>query len=732
MKSTVDRGGAAQVVVSSGLTRRSFLSLSVALGGGLVVPFIFPVKGSRAAATRSPASATFAPNGFIRVTTDGRISVIIPYVEMGQGVYTSLTMLIAEELEVPMSKIDVEHAPADDQLYANPIHGFQNTGDSLSVRVTWTPLRIAGATARTMFICAAAATWNVPADSCRAENAEVLHPASGRKLTYGELAAKAATLPVPEKVALKDPAQFKLIGTSTPRVDTVAKSSGVAVYGIDVRVPGLLVASVASSPVKGGRVVKVDDRRAKAVRGVTQIVVLDDAVAVVGEHTGATRKGLALLDISWDAGPQGQYSTETLVAELAAASKREGVVATQKGDLAASLATAAKRVDAVYQIPLLAHTMMEPMNCTVRLSRSKCELWLGSQAATRAQSAAAKITDLPLEAVVVHNQFLGGGFGRRAEFDVVEQAVRIAQKVDHPVKLIWSREEDVQHGFYRPYYYDVLSAGLDSSGTPVAWSHRVVGSSIIARIMPRFFKAGLDEDAVEGAYGPYTFPNLLIDYVRQESPALNTGFWRGVGSTHNAFMAEGFIDELAFTAKQDPVRYRANLLTEHPRARVVLERAAKLAKWGDPLPTGSGRGVALAFAFGSYIANVAEVSVAPSGDVRIKRIVCVVDCGRAINPDTVVAQMQSGIVYGLSAALYGRITLKNGRVEQSNFHDYRALRMDQMPQLDISLVVSSEDPGGVGELAVPCVAPAVVNAIFVATGKRLRTLPIKPEELKRA
>jgi isoquinoline 1-oxidoreductase beta subunit len=541
----------------------------------------------------------------------------------------------------------------------------------------------------------------------------------------------AAVLPVPEKVPLKDPAQFKLIGTSTPRVDTVAKSTGAAMFGIDARIPGLLVASVASSPVKGGRVVKVDDNRAKAVRGVTQIVVLDDVVAVVGEHTGATRKGLSLLDIRWDAGPQGQYSTETLVTELAAASKLNGVVATQKGDVAAALAKAATRLDAVYQVPMLAHATMEPMNCTVKLSREKCELWLGTQAMTRTQSAAARITGLPLDAVEVHNQFLGGGFGRRAETDSVEQAVRIAQKVDRPVKVIWSREEDVQHDFYKPQFYDVLSAGLDSSGRPVAWSHRVVGSSITARWMPQFFKDGLDEDAVDGASGPYTFPNVLIDYVRQESPAVKTGWWRGIGPTHNTFVAEGFIDELASTAKQDPVRYRASLLTAHPRATAVLERAARLANWGDPLPTGSGRGVALTFAFGSYVANVAEVSVTPTGDVTVKRIVCVADCGRAINPDTIVAQMQSGIVYGLSAALYGQITLKNGRVEQSNFHDYRALRIDEMPQLDISLVDSSEDPGGVGELAVPCVAPAVVNAIFAATGKRLRALPINSNDLKR-
>lgn len=730
MDSTV--ATAAEVGVSFGLTRRSFLSQSIALAGGLVVPFILPVTGSRAAATENPASVNFEPNGFIRVTSEGKISVIIPYVEMGQGIYTALTMLIAEELEAPIAKISVEHAPADDKLYANPILGTQATGDSLSVRVTWTPLRMAGATARTMLVSAAAASWNVPADSCRAENAEVVHSPSGRRLAYGDLAAKAAVMPAPEKVPLKDPAQFRLIGRSTRRVDTVAKSTGVAVYGIDAQFPGMLVASVASSPVKGGRVVKVDDSKAKAVKGVTQIVVLEDVVAVVGEHTGATRKGLSLLDISWDSGPQGRFSTVALTAELAAASKRPGVVATQKGDVAASLAGAATRVDAVYQVPMLAHATMEPMNCTVKLSRAKCELWVGTQVAARAQSAAAKITGLPLEAVEVHNQFLGGGFGRRAETDNVEQAVRIAQKVDRPVKVIWSREEDVQQDFFKPQFYDVLSAGLESSGRPVAFSHRVVGSSITARWMPQFFKHGLDEDAVDGACGPYTFPNVLIDYVRQESPAVKTGWWRGIGPTHNTFVAEGFIDELAFTAKQDPVRYRAHLLTAHPRAIAVLERAAGLAKWEDPLPSGTGRGVALTFAFGSYVANVAEVSVPPSGDFTIKRIVSVVDCGRVINPDTVVAQMQSGIVFGLSAALYGQITLKDGRVEQSNFHDYRVLRMDQMPQLEISLVVSNEEPGGVGELTVPCVAPAVVNAIFAATGKRLRALPIRPRDLKRA
>jgi isoquinoline 1-oxidoreductase beta subunit len=716
--------------VPATLKRRSFLQLSVALGGGLVVPFHAATFAGPASA--SEADMAFKPNAFVRITNAGRITVVVPYVEMGQGTYTSLTMLVAEELEVPLAKIQVEAAPPDDKLYGNPLLGFQVTGGSTSIRAAWTPWREAGATARTMLVAAAASTWGVAPESCSAQNAEVMHGPTGRKLGYGALADKAATMPVPGKVALKDRSAFKLIGSSAPRVDSVAKSTGKATFGIDTQLPGLQVASVASSPVKGGKVLKVDDSKARAVKGVTQIVVLDDAVAVVGQHMGATRKALALLDITWNEGANKGYSTQTLVDELAAASKHDGVVAEKKGDVAQALAGAAQRVDAVYQIPLLAHATMEPMNCTVRLTKDTCEVWLGTQVATRVQAVVAKITGMPVGRVVVNNQLIGGGFGRRLETDMAELAVRVALKVNTPVKVVWSREEDVQHDIYRPYYYDVLAAGLDSTGKPVAWSHRVVGSSIIARWVPQIFKNGLDADAVEAAYGPYTFPNLLVDYVRQEPAGVTTGWWRGVGVTHNAFMVEGFIDELAATARQDPIAYRKALLDAHPRARAVIEQVAQKSGWGRKMPAGSGQGVALAFGFGTYVAQVADVDVAASGEVTVRRIVCVVDCGQAVNPDTVIAQMQGGAVFGLSAALWGQVTLKNGRVEQSNFHDYPVVRMNQTPQTEVYLVPSSEAPGGIGEVGTTCTGPAVVNAIFAATGKRLRKLPIDTEALKKA
>jgi CO/xanthine dehydrogenase Mo-binding subunit len=714
------------------LKRRSFLQLSAAFGGGLVVPFYVSTLSGPAAAAEMKTGAAFTPNAFVHISGDNRISVIVPYVEMGQGTYTSLPMLVAEELDVPLTKIQVEHAPPNDKLYGNPLLGFQATGGSTTIRAAYTPWRQAGATARTMLVAAAASTWGVAPEACEAKNGDVVHGASGRKLSYGALASKAAAQAVPEKVALKDAAQFKLIGKPAPRTDTVAKSTGKAMFGIDTMLPGLQVASIVHAPVQGGKVAKVDDSKAKAVKGVTQVVVLDDLVAVVGKHMGATRKAVGLLDVSWDDGANKAFTTQSMVDELAAASKRDAVVAEKKGDVAQALAGAAQKVEAVYQIPLLAHATMEPLNCTVRLTKDKCELWLGSQVVTRAQAVAAKVTGLPLEAVVVHNQYLGGGFGRRLEVDMVEHAVRIAQKVDTPVKVVWSREEDVQHDIYRPYYYDVLRAGLDASGKPIAWSHRVVGSSILARWLPPAFQKGLDSDAVEAAYGPYTFPNLLVDYVRQEPAGVTTGWWRGVGVTHNAFMVEGFIDELAVAAKQDPVAYRKALLDAHPRARAVIELAAQKAGWGKKMPAGSGQGVSLAFGFGSYVAQVADVEVAPSGDVSVKRIVCVVDCGQPVNPDTVKAQMEGGAIFGLSAALWGEITFKDGRVEQSNFHNYQVVRMNQAPVVEVTVVDSREAPGGIGEVGTVCTGPAVVNAIFAATGKRLRSLPIKTDELKRA
>jgi CO/xanthine dehydrogenase Mo-binding subunit len=687
-----------------------------------------------AAATAAPA-LEFAPNAFIRVGTDGGVTLIMGQVEMGQGMYTSMPMLLAEELEVGLDQVRLEHAPPDDKRYVNPLFGFQATGGSTSVKGLYLPMRRAGATARTMLIAAAAERWSVDPASCRAERGSVIHAGSGRRLGYGALAATAAELPIPDTVALKRPEEFKLIGTPAKRLDTPQKVNGIAQYGIDVRVPGMKIATVAASPVLGGKVAGLDEAKAMAIKGVHQVVRLDEAVAVVADHMWAAKQGLAALAIRWDDGPNAAVSTDDVVKGLAAAAETPGVVARKEGDAAAGIASAATKLEAVYQAPFLAHATMEPMNCTVHVRPDGCEVWTGSQVLARVQATAAQVTGLPLDKVVVHNHLLGGGFGRRLEVDYVTQAVRIAKQVDGPVKVIWTREEDVQHDVYRPYYYDRIAAGLDAAGRPIAWSHRVVGPSILARWAPPAFRNGLDGDALDGAATLlYDIPAILVEYVRHEEEVVNTGFWRGVGVTHNTFVIESFIDELAAAAKADPFEYRRALLTKAPRARAVLELAAKEAGWGTTLPAGRGRGIALMYGgfWGTYVAQVAELSVTPSGEVHVHRVVCAVDCGTVVNPDIVKAQIEGGVIFGISGALYGEVTLKNGRVEQSNFHDVRVLRMNETPTIDVHLVRNFEAPGGMGEPGTAVTAPALANAVFAATGKRIRKLPLKAEQLRSA
>jgi isoquinoline 1-oxidoreductase beta subunit len=710
-----------------GVSRRAFIKASAAAGGGLLLSVSLPAFTGEAAA---PTEA-FAPDAFIRIGTDGKVTMVMPQVEMGQGTYTSIPMLIAEELEVELATVQLEHAPPNDKLYANPLIGFQATGGSTSISGFWEPLRRAGATARNMLISAAADTWGVAASDCRAEKGVVIHAASGRKLGYGELAAKAASLPAPEKVALKEPKDFTLIGTPAKRLDTPAKVNGTAMFGIDTRLPGMKIAAVAISPVFGGKLAKVDDSKALAVKGVRQVVKLDDAVAVVADHMGAAKKGMAALEVTWDEGANAKLSTGEILQQLESAAAKPGVIGAEEGDVEKAIAGAARKIEANYHIPFLAHAAMEPMNCTVHVTKDSCEVWVGTQVATRAQATAADVTGLPLEKVQVHNHLLGGGFGRRLEIDGVTLAVRIAKQVEGPVKVVWTREEDIQHDIYRPFYYGRLTAGLDATGLPVAWHHRVVGSSILARWYPAAFKDGLDSDAVEGAAGPYGFSNVLVDYVRQEPPAgIVTGWWRGVGITHNAFIVEGFIDELAAAAGKDAVEYRGALLAKSPRAKAVLDLAVAKSGWGEKLPAGSGRGVSVLFGFGSYIAEVAEVAVDKDGQVQVKRVTCAVDCGQVVNPDTIKAQMEGGIIFGLSAALYGEITLKDGRVEQGNFDSYQVVRINEAPLVEVHIVESGEAPGGIGEPGTAAIAPAVVNAIFAATGKRLRKLPIDSGALK--
>lgn len=710
------------------LSRRSVLQVGAAIGGGLLLSLNLPFGRSEA---RAVDADHFAPNAFIRMDKDGRIVLTMPYVEMGQGTYTAIPMLIAEELEVDLNRVELEHAPPNEKLYVNPMLGVQATGNSNAVRGAWQPLREAGAIARTMLVSAAANRWQVDPASCHAQSGEVFHAASGRHIKYGELAADAARMPAPKDVALKRPEEFKLIGSAAKRLDTPAKVNGTAVYGIDVRLPGMKVATLAQSPVFGGRVKSLDDAGAKAVKGVRQIIRLDDAVAVVADHMGAAAKGLAALVIEWDNGPHAKLSTEQIADELEQATLNPGAVAQNIGDANEAMARAATKVEATYQVPFLAHATMEPMNCTVHVRKDSCEVWVGSQAVARAQAAAATAAGLSLDQVIVHNHLLGGGFGRRLEADGVIRAVQIAQQVDGPVKVVWTREEDIQHDMYRPYWFDRISAGLDERGQPVAWNHRFAGSSVIARWLPPAFKNGLDPDSTEGAIDlVYDIPNFQVEYLRVEPPGIPTAFWRSVGPSHNVFVTESFIDELAIAAKQDAVAYRLGLLDKAPRAKAVLALAAEKADWGRPLSKGSGQGVSLQFVFGSYLAQVAEVDVSKDGEVRVRRVVCAVDSGIVVNPDTVQAQIQSGIIFGLTAALYGEITLKDGRVEQSNFDTYRLLRIDEAPAIEVHIVPSLAPPGGMGETGTSAIVPAVANAIFAATGKRLRRMPVDSGALK--
>lgn len=584
-----------------------------------------------------------------------------------------------------------------------------------------------------MLVAAAAKRWSVDPVSCRARSGEVLHAPTGRRIAYGQLAAEAARIPVPENVALKRPDEFRLIGTPVNRLDTPAKVNGTAVYGIDARPPGVKIATLAQSPVFGGRVKSVDDKAAKAVKGVRQIVRLDDAVAVVADHMGAAKKGLAALVIEWDDGPHAKLTTSQIASELEAATRNPGAVAQNTGNTDRAMAGAVSKVEAIYEVPFLAHATMEPMNCTVHVREDGCEIWVGSQAIARVQAAAAATAGLPLDKVVVHNHLIGGGFGRRLEADGAIRAVQIAKQVDGPVKVVWTREEDIQHDMYRPYWFDRISAGLDEKGMPVAWNHRFAGSSVIARWLPPAFENGLDPDSTEGAIDlVYALPNVHVEYVRVEPPGIPTAFWRSVGPSHNVFVTESFMDELAAAAKQDPVAYRLALLDQSPRAKAVLELAAEKAGWGQPLPERVGRGVSLQFVFASYLAQVAEVEVSKDGAVRVRRVVCAVDCGTAVNPDTIRAQIQGGVIFGITAALYGEITLKDGRVEQTNFDTCQILRMNEAPAIEVHIVQNSELPGGIGETGTSAIMPAVANAVFAATGKRLRKLPIDPAVLKQS
>jgi isoquinoline 1-oxidoreductase beta subunit len=705
------------------LSRRALLTGGLA--AGFVLAFHLPLRAAVNEPVQSPdvTDGKFAPNAFIRIDETGRITLVMPQVEMGQGVYTSISMILAEELDADIAQVALLHAPPNDKLYGNPTFGLQVTGNSNSIRAFWKPLRGAGASARAMLVQAAAKQWQVDAAGCTASKSEVTHTESGRKLSYGALAVAASSEAPPKDVPLKDPKDFVYIGQPLKRLDTPDKVNGKAVYGIDAILPDMKFATVAACPVFGGKVGKVDDSAAKKIPGVRKIVVLDDMVAVIGDHMWAAKKGLDALKIDWDEGPNAKISSKDIWQHLRTASEKDGAVAKSVGDIVKGL-SAGDKFEASYELPFLAHAAMEPLNATVHVRPDACEIWTGTQIVSRVQSEAAKAAGLPVEKVIVNNHLLGGGFGRKLEPDMVVSAVRVAKQVDYPVKVVWTREEDTRHDVYRPVYRNNISAAL-VDGKVAAWKHKVTGSAILARWLPPAFQKGIDIDAVDAAVdAPYDIPNFHVEYVRAEPPAVPTGFWRGVGPNNNVFAVECAMDELARKAGKDPIEFRRAMLGSKPRALAVLNLAAEKANWGEKLPSRVGRGVSLQPSFETFIATIVEAEVDEKGEVALRRVTSVVDTGIAVNPDTVKAQLEGGLIFGLTAALWGEITIDKGRVQQSNFHDYRMLRINEVPKIEVHVVKSGEPPGGIGETGVNGGPPALRNAIYAATGVALRRMPI--------
>ncbi|SFP91786.1 molybdopterin cofactor-binding domain-containing protein [Variovorax sp. 770b2] len=713
-----------------GLTRRAVFVAAAAAGGGMLIGFASPAQAATAG-TGGTAGTAAAPNPFVRIDRAGQVTLILPYVEMGQGAYTSQVQLLAEELEVDPARVKFEAAPPDEKLYGSPLFGGQITGGSGSLRGSWMTLRAAGASARMMLVEAAAQRWKVSAQDCVAVRGEVMHSASGRRIGYGALADAAARLPVPASPALKPVGSHKLIGTSYRRVDTPDKVKGAAKFGIDMHMPGLRYAMVAACPVFNGKLASVDATEAMKIKGVEQVVQIEDAVAVVGATTWAALKGLRALKIEWNEGANAGVSTASMVAQSDAALDRAGLVAVDTGSIASAEANAASRYEAIFRLPLLAHAVLEPINCTVHFRGGDCDVWCGSQIVGRAHQVAVAAAGLPPERVVFHNQLLGGGFGRRLEVDYVTQAVLLAKQVKGPVKITWSREEDMRHDYYRFHNHSRVNVALDAAGRPTGWRHRIVGPNIMARWLPAYQKDNIDLDIIDGASGPYDIPNVFVDFTRNEAPTgMGTGNWRGVGPTRNVFIVESVMDDLAHRAKIDPVEFRRPLLQKSTRTLAAMNLAVAKSGWGEALPPGRGRGIAVFDGFGSFFAMVAQVQVDSAGQLRFERIVCAADVGVAVNPDVVVAQIEGGVIFGLSSVLYGRITVANGRVEQGNFDTYPVLRMQEAPPIEVHLIASTAEPGGVGEPGTAGAIAAVANAVFAATGRRAFALPLDAAQLK--
>ena len=721
------------------MNRRTFLATTAALGAGLTLAITSAPAGAAAmsgtvSATgtrRGKAEVEFTPNAFVRIAPDGLVTVVVKHLEMGQGVATGLPALVAEELEVSPDSIQVEFAPADAKRYNNLFWGpSQGTGGSTALANSWDQLRRAGAAAREMLLEAAAQSWKLDKSQLVAADGHVSHPPSGKRAGYGELSVAASRLTPPADPPLKQPSQFKVIGRDHRRPDTKAKCDGSAVYALDFRLPGMLTAVVARPPVFGARLKHFTVARALAVPGVEKVTAIDAGVAVVAADFWAAKLGRDALVLEWEEGANAQLSSASIRAQYRELLGKPGLAARQDGDAAGQLAAAdpARRLSAVYELPYLAHAPMEPLDCVVSLEKARCRIWAGCQFHTNDQAMAAKAAGLSPEQVEITTLYAGGSFGRRANpsSDYIVEAVQIAKAVGKPVRLVWTREDDIAGGSYRPFFLHRLEAAVNGQGTPVAWAHRLVGQSILegTPFAAAMIKNGIDHTSVEGAANlPYAIANLTVDLHSPKLP-IPVLWWRSVGSSHTAFATECFLDELAALGGRDPFELRRALLADRPRHRAVLELAAEKANWGQVLPRGRGRGIAVHESFHSFVAQVAEVRVSRDGEVKVERVVCAVDCGVAVTPDVIRAQMEGAIAFGLSAALKGAITLAHGRAEQSNFHDYPVLRMSEMPKVEVHIVASAERPTGVGEPGVPPIAPALANAIFAATGKRIRTLPI--------
>lgn len=715
-------------------SRREFLGTCL-IGTGMVLAVTMTPSGCRATSVRRGTGkddTLFSPTVWLEITPDDRVTAVVNKSEMGQGVYTGLPMILAEELEADWKQVRFKAAPAG-KAYVDPAWGMQITGGSTSTRNMFDVLRTAGATAREMLISAAAQTWQVPREECRAHQGRILHEKSGRRLSYGELSLKASRLPVPEDPPLKRKEDFRLLGTSPDRLDLPDKVSGKAVFGMDVSVPGMLYGVMTRPAAYGAKVLSFDADAARRIPGVRHVIPLDRGIAVCAEHMDAALKGREALGVRWEGGVQPDLDNEKIEGMYLERLKDRGVVSREVGDPEKVLGSASKGLEATYHLPYLAHATMEPMNCTAHVEKDQCHVWVPTQYQTAVLRTVSKLTGVKANRISVQTTYLGGGFGRRFETDVVEEAVLLSKATGSPVKLVWSREDDMQNDFYRPASCTQLFAGLDTQGRLTAWSQRIVAPSIYARVMPWWLRKRVDPTAVEGAVDmEYEIPNLRFEYLRIDTP-VPVGFWRSVGHSFNAFTVEGFMDEAAHAAGKDPLEFRLALLKRHDRSARVLHLAAEKAGWGKPLVSGDARGIALHLSFETYVAQVAEITAdARTGKMRVHKIVCAVDCGPVTHPDMVTAQMEGGILFGLSAALKEKVVLSAGGVRSRNYDDYEILRMSETPAIEVHIVKSDAKRGGAGEPGVPPVAPAVANALFAATGVRMRRLPMTPAAVQAA